>query len=150
MTIVHRTRTELAARPIAEAITTRGKELSAADTVAVARGLFVNTAVRVLPVLAGAAYVGAVDREAISADLPATAAILPFVADLLPTALATTPTAEALAALDRDGATRLVVLAPDGATFVGLVCLRSDRERLCVDAERHFDPPIVPAKGHPS
>lgn len=148
MTIVHRTRTELAARPVAEAITARGKELSVADTAAVARGLFANHSVRVLPVLDGTAYIGAVDRDAIGDDVPAAAAILPFVADLLPTAVATTPTAEALAALDLDGSDRLVVLAADGATFVGLVCLRSDRERLCVDAECHSDPTTVPPRGH--
>lgn len=154
MTIVHRTRTELAARPIAEAITPRGKELAAGDTVAAARGLFTNHSVRVLPVLDGTAYVGAVDRDAIGAGIPATAAILPFTTDLLPTAPAATSTAEALAALDRDGATRLVVLAADGATFVGLVCLRSDRELLCVDAAAHIGPATLPAaapaKGHSS
>ena len=152
VTIVHRTRTELAARPIAEASTTRGKELSAGDPVAAARALFANQSVRVLPVLDGATYVGAVDRDAIAADVPAAAPVLPFASDLLPTALAATPTAEALAALDRDGSTRLVVLAADGASFVGLVCLRSDRERLCVDAECHADrsvaPATVPTKGH--
>lgn len=144
MTIVHRTRTELAARPIGEAITTRGKELAATDTVAAARRLFANESVRILPVLAGAAYIGAVARDAIGGDVPATAAITPFVSALLPTARAATSTAEALAALDLHGSTRLVVLAADGATFVGLVCLRSDRERLCVDADCHSDPP----RGH--
>ena len=29
-----------------------------------------------------------------------------------------------------------VVLAEDGATYLGIVCLRSDRERLCVHAGR--------------
>lgn len=147
MTIVHRTRTDLAARPIGEAITTRGKELAVADTVAAARRLFANESVQVLPVLDGTAYIGAVDRDAIGDDVPATAAVTPFVSALLPTVIATTSTAGALAALDRDGSTRVVVLDADGATFVGLVCLRSDRERLCVDAECHTDPTIVSPRG---
>jgi len=147
MTIVHRTRSELAARPVGEAITTRGKELSATDTVAAARRIFVNDVVRVVPVLDGTAYVGAIDRDAIGDDVPGTAAITPFVSALLPTAIATTSTAEALVALDRDGSTRLVVLAADGTTFVGLVCLRSDRVRLCVDADCLAHPTAAPPRG---
>ena len=42
--------------------------------------------------------------------------------------------------LDAHGPTRLVVLDVDRTTYVGIVCLRSDRERLCVDAECHADP----------
>ena len=30
-----------------------------------------------------------------------------------------------------------VVLGDDGATYVGLLCLHRDRERLCIDAECH-------------
>lgn len=140
MTIVHRTRADLATRPIAVAITTRGKELSIDDTVADARRLLAARAIRVVPVLDGAAYVGAVDRDAIGADAPPSAAIGPLASPLLPTTTASTPAAEALAALDRDGGKRLVVLADDDATYVGLVCLRGDRDRLCVDAELTDDP----------
>lgn len=135
MTIVHRTRADLATRPIATAITTRGKELSIDDTVADARRLLAARAICVVPVLDGAAYVGAVDRDAIGADAPPSAAIGPFASHLLPTASASTPASEALAQLDRDGGKRLVVLADDGVSYVGLVCLRGDRDRLCVDAE---------------
>lgn len=45
-------------------------------------------------------------------------------------------TRDELEALDAHGGTRLVVLQEDGATYVGLVCLRGDRERLCLDSER--------------
>jgi hypothetical protein len=30
-----------------------------------------------------------------------------------------------------------VVLGDDGSTYVGLLCLTRDRERLCIDAECH-------------
>jgi CBS domain-containing protein len=135
-TAVPRERTDLAGHPIAGVITARGKELAAGDTVAAARRLFENRSVRVLPVLEGTAYVGAVDRESVG-DAPDDAAISSLASDLVPTAVATTPAAEALAALDRHGANRLVVLGDDGTTYVGLVCMRSDRRRLCVDAECH-------------
>lgn len=147
MTIVHRTRGELVAAPISAAITTRGKELSVADTVADARRLFAtHSSVQALPVLDGTAYAGAVERGAIADDVPAEAPIAAFVTALLPTAVAETPAGEALAVLDRQDANRLVVLASDGITYVGLVCLRGDRERLCVDAECHADP--TQSRGH--
>jgi CBS-domain-containing membrane protein len=133
---VDRYRSDLAHGSIAEAITARGKELSTADTVAAARRLFENSAVRVLPVLEGTTYVGAVDRGALH-DASADDAVVPLASSLVPIAVATTPAAEALAALDRHGSTRLIVLDEDRVTYVGLVCMRSDRKRLCVDAECH-------------
>jgi len=145
MTIVHRTRADLAVSPISAALTTRGMELSVDDTVADAQRLFVKHAVRVIPVLDGATYVGTVDRDAIGGAEPS-AAIGPLAAALVPTALAATPATEALAALDRHGGKRLVVLAGDGATYVGLVCLRGDRDRLCVDAELVHDPTAHPTE----
>lgn len=47
---------------------------------------------------------------------------------------------EALAALDAEGSTRLVVPDDDGTTHVGLVCLRSDRAHLCIEAECRTEP----------
>jgi regulator of cell morphogenesis and NO signaling len=132
-TTVTRDRVSLAGCPIADAITGPGKELSLDDTVAAARALFANDRVRVLPVLDGTTYLGAVDRGSIR-DASDGAAAASVATALLPTTLATTPAEEALAALDRHGSNRLVVLDSDRATYVGLVCLRSDRVRLCVDA----------------
>ena len=56
--------------------------------------------------------------------------------DLLPVATAATPALDALAILDAHGGTRLVVLDEDETTYVGLVCLRGDRRRLCVGRDR--------------
>jgi len=131
--IVHRTRDDLGRRPIAEAVSTPGKELQADATVAAARRLFRNDSVRVVPVLDGERYTGAVDRGAID-GAPAGAPVGWFAAPIVPTAIAPTPADDALAELDRTGASRLVVLAANGVTYVGIVCMRSDRRRLCVDA----------------
>ena len=149
-TTVNRNRSDLSGCSIAEAITARGKELSTRDTVATARRLFANRSVRVLPVLEGTTYVGAVDHGSIAGHVRADAAVVSFASALVPTVVATTPAAQALAALDRHGANRLVVLDSDGATYVGLVCLRSDRERLCVDAERQADPLTLEPEGPPA
>lgn len=125
--------------PIHEAVSCRGKELRIDDTAAAARRLFENPSVQVIPVLDRAGYVGAVDRDMIADDLPDDAPVGPLAAPLLPTVTAPTPAVEALALLDARDSTRLVVLDVDRTTYVGIVCLRSDRERLCVDAECHAD-----------
>ena len=144
-----RSRLDLADLPVSAAVTTRGKELSATATVGDARALFANGSVHVVPVLAGTAYVGAVTRDALVRDLDAGASVLPLATHAVPTASAPTPSAEAFAALDRSGATRLVVLDEDGVTYRGLVCLRSDRERVCVDAECHPSPDPSETTGAP-
>jgi hypothetical protein len=132
-----RSRAELASLPISVAVTARGKELSATSTVGDARALFSNGSVKIVPVLSGGAYVGALRRDALPEDLEPGAPVLPLAADDVPTARASTPSAEALAVLDRSGASRLVVLDDDGTTYRGLVCLRRDRTSVCVDAECH-------------
>ena len=49
-------------RPIGSVITVRGKELARGATVADARELFTSSSVQLVPVLDGAAYVGAATR----------------------------------------------------------------------------------------
>jgi CBS domain-containing protein len=134
-----RSRRELASLPVSAAVTTRGKELAATDTVAKARRLFAHGSVRVLPVLDGTAYVGALERDSLGDDLSPETPVAAIAFRTLPTALAGTPVAQALAELDRTGATRLVVLEDDGFTYHGLVCLRSHRQGVCVDAECHTE-----------
>jgi len=141
---VHCHRDEFASLPISAAITTRGKELVVGDTVAAARRLFARHPVSVLPVLDGTAYVGVVTQDAIGEDVPAAAPVLPFASDALPTVVCDTPAPEGLAVLDSAGGKRLVVLCADDATYVGLVCMRGDRRRLCVAAEP-LDHPAHPA-----
>jgi CBS domain-containing protein len=123
-------------QPIEIALNARGRTLAADDAVGLAHELFANSSVRVLPVVEDGRYLGAVDREllaAAGADVPVGLLARPF----LPTALGSTSAVEALALLDRSGDTRLVILAEDGETYRGIVCLRSDRLRLCIESECH-------------
>lgn len=123
-------------QPIGELVTVRGKELQAGATVAAGRALFDSSSVRLIPVLDGGAYTGAVTRDAI-ADAADAEPITAYAGAGAPVATASTPLEEAMAALDGDGGFRLVVVGDDGRTYVGLLCLNRDREHLCVDAECH-------------
>jgi predicted transcriptional regulator len=126
-------RGQLGELPVA-AIAVRGKELQLEDTAREARQLFTRCAVKVVPVLDGFRYFGAVDRDLL-AEAPSDDTPVRILAEgLLPFVVETMPAHDALDVLDANGGTRLVVLAEDAATYVGLVCLRGDRERLCVDA----------------
>ena len=135
-----RSRHDLASLRVSAAVTPRGKELAVTDAVADARRLFTSGSVQALPVLDGTVYVGAVLRDAIRDDLHPETPVVAVASHSLPTVLAGTPGTDALTELDRTGGTRLVVLDEDGVTYHGLVCLRSDRVRLCVDAECHAEP----------
>jgi hypothetical protein len=131
----HVSRTEVADQPVA-ALAVRGKELQLGDTAGVARRLLGRRAVKVVPVLAGGRYVGAVDRDALAGVSDDGISIRELARDLLPVATVATSALDALATLDVHGGTRLVVLDEDETTYVGLVCLRGDRHRLCVDRDR--------------
>lgn len=141
--IYHLTRDEVDALPVGAVVMRRGKELAHTAAVGEARRLLRSPEVLALPVLDGARYAGAVDRDAIPADAPDDAPLAPFVHRHLPVASADLPAAEALRLLDATGGQRLVVVNDDGVRYHGIVCLRSDRRRLCIDAARldpHLDP----------
>jgi CBS domain-containing protein len=147
---VHRDREEFASLPISAAITTRGKELDVTDSVDAARRFFALHPVSVLPVLDGGRFVGVVMQNALDEAVPDTAPVLPFVSNTLPTVVCDTPAAAALETLDHHGAKRLIVLCTDNSTYVGLVCMRGDRRRLCVAAEPTDHASLHGANGHPS
>jgi len=132
----HATVGDVAALPVSEVVTVRGKELAADATVAEGRALFASSSVQLVPVLDGGRYAGAVTRD----DLAGVADDAPIAAlahDGPPTTTASTPVHQALAGLSPDDGLRLVVLGDDESTYVGLLCLHRDRERLCIDAECH-------------
>jgi CBS domain-containing protein len=135
-----RSRGELAGVSIADAVTARGKELTVGDAAATARRLFENPSVQVIPVLDGGRYVGAVDRAAVHSGTSDAATLGSLARNMLPVCRAGTPAPVALDLLDECGANRLVVLDDHDESYVGLICVRSDRERLCVDAECHAQP----------
>jgi CBS domain-containing protein len=127
---------DLPGRTAADVITVRGKELAADATVADARTLFASGSVRLIPLLDGDAYVGAVTRDDLAGALDADP-ISDHARSRPPITTASTSLTDALAVLNDDGGRRLVVLGDDRTTYLGLVCLHRDRQRLCIDAECH-------------
>jgi CBS domain-containing protein len=134
--IVHAGIADVAERPIGSVITVRGKELARGATVAEARAIFASGSVQLVPVLDAGAYVGALSRDDLR-DAADADPVERYAVSTPPTAYASATVEEALPELDEDGGRRLVVLGDDGATYVGLVCLTSDRAHLCIDAECH-------------
>ncbi len=129
----HATVGDVADLPVSEVVTVRGKELAADATVAAGRALFASSSVQLVPVLDGDRYAGSVTRD----DLAGAADDTPIAALAHagpPTTTASTAVREALAGLGPDDGLRLVVLGDDASTYVGLMCLHRDRERLCIDA----------------
>jgi CBS domain-containing protein len=134
---------ELLDRTAGEVVTVRGKELPADATVADGRAIFASGSVRLIPLLAGAVYAGAVGRE----DLEGAddgSAIADHATAQPPTAVASERVGDVVSGLGEDGGRRVVVLGDDGRTYVGLMCLDRDRTRLCIDAECHAAAPARP------
>jgi CBS domain-containing protein len=106
----------------------RPKTLPAGATVGDLRRLFDNAHVMTALLVDGDAFVGAVDRHSLRADLADTspARDLATSGDVIgPDA----PMAAAVAQLEALGTDRLVVL--DGSNLVGLMCLTKDRAAFC-------------------
>jgi hypothetical protein len=125
---------DLLDRTAGEVVTVRGKELAAGATVAEGRAIFASGSVRLIPLLDDGAYAGAVGRD----DLEGAdddAAIADHANAQPPIAAASDRVGDVVAGLGDDAGRRVVVLADDGRTYVGLMCLDRDRTRLCIDAE---------------
>ena len=132
--IVHLTREEVADLEVA-AITIQGKTAQANETADAARRVLSSSAVKLLPVLEGARYVGAVDRDVLDDPGSVDVRLGALARQLAPVEIESVRAGDALASLDADGGTRLVVVDEE-ARYIGLVCLRGNRSRLCIDAAR--------------
>jgi len=131
--IVHLTPDEVADFPVGE-VTLEGKTLQVGESVDAAKRTLRSSTVKVLPVLDGRRYVGAVDGPTIE-DAGGDAQLATLAQALVPLARETTRAGDALATLEAHGGTRLVVVDEDDR-YLGIVCLRGDRTRLCIDAAR--------------
>ena len=126
-----------------DVVTVRGKELPADATVAQGRAIFASGSVRLIPLLDGGAYAGAVGRDDLE-GVPDDAPIADHARAHPPTAAASDRVGDVVAGLGEDSGRRVVVLGDDGRTYVGLMCLDRDRARLCVDAGCHVASLVQP------
>ncbi len=133
---VNRHVADLLDRTAGEVVTVRGKELPADATVAEGRAIFASGSVRLIPLLDGDAYAGAVGRDDLEGaddDDP----IAGVAAARPPVVAASDRVGDVVAGLRDDADRRVIVLGDDGRTYVGVMCLDRDRTRLCIDAECH-------------
>ena len=118
---------------VAEVMLKRPKTLPVDATVADLRRLFEHSAVRTVLLVDGEAFAGTVERSDVADDADDGAPAGAFArldADRVgPDALVR----DAMPRLERSSEGRLVVVAEDGSTLRGLLCLRSGHESFCVD-----------------
>jgi CBS domain-containing protein len=103
-----------------------------ATTVADARRAFENPRERLLLLARGGTFVGAVGRDALTADVAGDTPLEALAAEG-PRVGPDDAVSEALSLLDAGGGERLPVVAADG-TLVGLVCFNRRQGHFCVDA----------------
>ena len=112
----------------------RPKTMAADSTVADLRAHFENPRVRTALLADDGRFAGAIAPE----ELPDSAAgpepARAYAAPDVPTVGPDVPMADALALMERRGDHRLVVLADDGETLLGLLCLDKTGTSFCVDA----------------
>jgi CBS domain-containing protein len=122
----------VARQSVREVMLSRPKTLPAEATVADLRRLFENPRVETALVVDGTRFVGVVDREQLdvphSDDTPARSLARRDRVTIGPDA----PVADAMDLMDETGGRRLVVVADDGVTVQGLLCLSTDRTGFCM------------------
>lgn len=114
-------------RTLSDVMLTKPKTLPADVTVADARRALGSSSVKMLLLVDGELFGGAV--TAIPDDASPEEPALRYRVEGLPSATEDTPVSEALALLDERASGRIVVL--DGDRLAGLVCLTADGERFC-------------------
>lgn len=109
------------------------KTLSGRATVADARAFFDNPKVVSALVVDDGRFVGLLDRSDMPSLLAGSTPIRTFTRREVATITPDRPVTEAMDILDSRGLSRLVVLAEDGETLAGLLCLDLTRAGFCAD-----------------
>lgn len=116
---------------VGDAMVASPKAMAADGTVADLRAMFANAHVRTALLVDGTEFAGVVHRDDVPEEAPDDQRAGELARRAVPTIEPDAPLSEALRLLDADGATRLVVLDPDGRTLRGLLCLTRDRSGFC-------------------
>ncbi len=117
---------------VGEVMIARPKTFRSDITVGEVRGAFEHSSQRVVLLVDGSTFQGAIDRDALDPEAPDTAAAVAFARRDVATVTPATPIAEAVEVLERNREPRLVVLDPDGHTLRGLLCFNQSSASFCV------------------
>jgi CBS domain containing-hemolysin-like protein len=117
---------------VGEVMIARPKTFGADVTVGEVRQAFTQSSQRVVLLVDGSTFCGAIDRDALDPSAPDDAPARPFA--ILDVAAVTpdTPLAKAVELLDGNREPRLVVLDEDGRTLRGLLCFNESSASFCV------------------
>lgn len=124
-------RDEAATRPVQDVMIDTPKTLPATATAADAHALFANPKVLAVPLLDGTAFAGLLEREDLPGSVAGEAAVGDYARRSVPTITPDRPMQEALDVMAQAEVVRLVVLAEDGSTLLGLLALDHDRTGFC-------------------
>lgn len=124
------TREEAAPRTVGDVMLRTPKTLRGSATVDEARAFFANPKVISAVIVDGTRFVGLLDRTDLPSLLPGSAPIRAY-ARATPTMTPSRPVAEAIDILDERGLARIAIVAEDGVTLAGLLCLDRQRAGFC-------------------
>ena len=117
---------------VGEVMIARPKTFGADVQVGEVRRAFEQSSQRVVLLVDGSTFRGAIDREALDPEAADTAPAAAFATREVATVTPATPLAEAAELLDRNCEPRLVVLDEDGHTLRGLLCFNESSASFCV------------------
>jgi len=117
---------------VGEVMISRPKTFGVTATVGEVRRAFEQSSQRVVLLVEGSTFVGAIDREAVGPQDPDDGPAAPLATRRVPTVTPATPVAAAVELLERSHEPRLVVLDEDGRTLRGLLCFNQSSASFCV------------------
>ncbi|MFZ1997494.1 MAG: CBS domain-containing protein [Solirubrobacteraceae bacterium] len=117
---------------VGDVMIARPKTLPSDITVGEVRHAFAQSSQRVVLLVDGATFSGAIDRDAVDPHAPDSASAVVFASRDVASVTPATPLPEAVELLDRNREPRLVVLDEDGHTLRGLLCFNQSSASFCV------------------
>jgi CBS domain-containing protein len=125
-------REQALALTVGEVMIPRPKTLRSDVEVGEVRRAFEHSSHRVVLLVDGSTFRGAIDREALDPATPDTAPASSLASRDVAAVTPATPLTEAVQLLDRNREPRLVVLDEDGQTLRGLLCFNQSSDSFCV------------------
>jgi len=117
---------------VGEVMIARPKTFRSDIKVREVRQAFAQSSQRVILLVDGSTFQGAIDRDALDPEAPDSAPAVGFARRDVATVTPATPSAEAVEVLERNREPRLVVLDADGHTLRGLLCFNQSSGSFCV------------------